>query len=167
MEPWLRLDRAAPDEARELLRTCCGSASWIERMVARRPFGRRDAMLAAAREEWFALPPEDWREAFSHHPKIGDRDALRRRFAATRHLSEREQAGVAGTSDEVLDQLADGNRVYEEKFGYIFIVYATGKSAEEMLGHLRSRLQNDPETEIHIAAGEHARIAERRLLSLR
>jgi 2-oxo-4-hydroxy-4-carboxy-5-ureidoimidazoline decarboxylase len=166
MEPWQRLDAAAPDDARQLLQPCCGSTRWIERMMARRPFGGREALLGAARDEWFALGPEDWREAFRHHPMIGDREALRRRFATTRHLAAREQAGVASAPDDVLDALAEGNQEYLNKFGFIFIVCATGRSAEEMLGMLRARLKNSPEIEIRIAAAEQAKITELRLLAI-
>jgi 2-oxo-4-hydroxy-4-carboxy-5-ureidoimidazoline decarboxylase len=132
-------------------------------MLACRPFGSQQRLLASARGEWFALGHDDWREAFRHHPKIGDRDSLRTRFAATRHLSEREQAGVAGASDDVLDQLAHANRQYEERFGYIFIVCASGKRADEMLALLLARLQNDSESEIRIAAEEQAKITVLRL----
>ena len=131
--------------------------------MQRRPFGSTEALLAAAREEWFTLGQDDWLEAFRHHPKIGDRAALRARFPATAHLSAREQHGVSGAPDEILDALAAGNREYEEKFGFIFIVCATGKSAGEMLGLLRARLPNPPEREIRIAASEHAQITELRL----
>jgi 2-oxo-4-hydroxy-4-carboxy-5-ureidoimidazoline decarboxylase len=161
-----RLDDASIEEARVLLQTCCGSSRWVDRMLGRRPFVTQTALLSAAREEWFALTREDWLEAFSHHPKIGDRDALRKRFAATRHLSEREQAGVDSASDAILDALAAGNREYDERFGYIFIVCATGKSATEMLGLLRSRLGNDPASELRIAAAEQAKITEIRLQQL-
>jgi 2-oxo-4-hydroxy-4-carboxy-5-ureidoimidazoline decarboxylase len=166
MEPWQRLDAAGADEARRLLSTCCGSRRWIDGMAAARPYGSRDALLSASRDVWFGLDPADWREAFSHHPKIGDREALRERFAATRVLSEREQAGVAGASDAVLDALAEGNTAYERRFGFIFIVCATGKSAEEMLGLLRSRIDNDPAREIRIAAAEQAKITALRLEAL-
>ena len=132
-------------------------------MMARRPFRSRDALLAAAREEWFALSEGDWREAFAHHPAIGGRDALRARFAATRHLSGKEQAGADAASDEILNALAEGNREYFDKFGYIFIVCATGLTAGEMLERLRARLRNDPEAEIRVAAEEHALITELRL----
>ncbi len=135
-------------------------------MLARRPFGSLEALRAAAREEWFALTPSDWREAFSHHPRIGDRESLRQRFAATRQLSENEQAGVRDAPDEVLEALAEGNLAYERRFGYIFIVCATGRTAEEMLALLRARLDNDPDQEILIAAEEQARITELRLLGL-
>lgn len=135
-------------------------------MLERRPFGSRDELLVAARDEWFALTPDNWREAFGHHPKIGDRESLRRRFATTAHLSEREQSGVAGASDDVVAALADGNRAYEEKFGYIFIVCATGRTADEMLRMLNERLPNGPADEIKIAAAEQAKITELRLLGL-
>jgi 2-oxo-4-hydroxy-4-carboxy-5-ureidoimidazoline decarboxylase len=166
MESWQRLDLAPPDEARDLLRGCCGASAWVERMAARRPFGSSDALIRAARDEWFALERSDWLEAFAHHPKIGDREALRQRFARTAHLSEREQAGVDGASGETLTALAEGNHEYERRFGYIFIVCASGKSAGEMLQLLRDRLPNPPEVEILIAAGEQAKITELRLKKL-
>ena len=167
MDSWRRLDVASVADARTLLSTCCGSARWIERMLARRPFGSRIGLLTAARDEWDALAPHDWREAFSHHPKIGDRTSLRERFPSTHDLSEKEQAGVAGASEAVLDALADANRAYEERFGYIFIVCAAGKSAEAMLTLLRERLSNDPDDELRIAAGEQAKITALRLDALR
>jgi 2-oxo-4-hydroxy-4-carboxy-5-ureidoimidazoline decarboxylase len=132
-------------------------------MLLRRPFGSRPALLTAAREEWFALAPDDWRDAFAHHPKIGDLGALRGRFAATAALAAREQAGVAGAPDAILEALAEGNRAYEQKFGFIFIVCAAGRSAGEMLDMLRARLRNDPRTELLIAAEEQAQITARRL----
>ena len=165
MEHWRRIETAPEEEARQLLRTCCGASRWVERMLIRRPYGSRDAALSAASEEWFALSPDDWAEAFGHHPRIGDRDALRRKFAATRALSEREQSGVSAASEEVLAALLEGNREYEARFGYIFIVCATGRTADEMLALLRARLQNDPQTEIRIAAEEHAKICALRLRS--
>lgn len=132
-------------------------------MLGRRPFAGQDAALAAARDEWFRLSPDDWRDAFSHHPKIGDGESLRARFPLTHQLSAREQASVADAGDAVLDSLADGNERYQQKFGYIFIVCATGKRADEMLALLEARLPNDPETEIRIAAEEQARITAMRL----
>lgn len=165
MERWRSIDAADPAQARALLRVCCGAQRWIERMMARRPFKDRETALRAARAEWFALSPADWMEAFTHHPRIGDRDAMRAKFAATRTLSEREQAGVIGAGDDVLDALLEANRTYEARFGYIFIVCASGKSAEEMLDILRARLSNDPATEIRVAAEEHAKICELRLLA--
>lgn len=166
MESWRRLDLAPAAEARALLERCCGSSRWVERMLARRPYGSEAAMLQAAREEWFALGHADWLEAFSHHPKIGDRDALARRFSATRDLSSREQSGVDAASQATLAALAEGNAAYEARFGYIFIVCATGRSAAEMLALLDERLGHDPAQEIRIAAEEQARITALRLLQL-
>jgi 2-oxo-4-hydroxy-4-carboxy-5-ureidoimidazoline decarboxylase len=166
MESSIGLDRAATEEARRLLTACCGSTRWVDRMLDRRPFGGLAALLNAAREEWFALSPDDWREAFAHHPRIGGRDVLRARFTATRHLSEREQSGVSGASEDTLEALADGNREYERKFGYIFIICASGRRADEILDILRARLRNNPESEILQAAHEQARITGLRLEAL-
>jgi 2-oxo-4-hydroxy-4-carboxy-5-ureidoimidazoline decarboxylase len=159
MEPWRRLNEASPHDARALLHACCGSTRWVERMLARRPFDSREALLAAARATWFALSPDDWREAFGQHPPIGQPS----RFASTRHLSAREQSGAATASAGVRAALAEGNREYERKFGFIFIVCATGKTAEEMLSLLEARLRNDLEAEIRTAAEEQAKITALRL----
>ena len=105
--------------------------------------------------------------AFAQHPKIGDRDALERRFATTAHLSAVEQRGLEGARSEVLTALSEANRLYEETFGYIFIVCARGRSAEEMLALLRDRLPNDPAVEIRVAAAEQAAITSLRLIELR
>lgn len=164
MERWRRIDLAGEAEARELLRVCCGAGRWIDRMLDRRPFGSAERAIAAAREAWFSLSPEDWREAFAHHPRIGDGESLGKKFAPdAAALSSREQAGVKAASRDTLEALVDGNRAYEARFGYIFIVCATGKSAGEMLALLRTRLSNDPEDEIRIAAEEHMKICELRL----
>ena len=160
---WREIDRATDAEARTLLRSACGSSRWVQRMLERRPFGSQESLLAAAREAWAALGEHDWREAFQHHPAIGDVTSLRERFPATHQHSTREQAGVQAASDEVLKRLADGNRRYRERFGYTFIVCATGKSAEEMLGLLEARLDHDHMVEIHVAAEEQARITALRL----
>lgn len=132
-------------------------------MMARRPFGGDRKLLFAARNEWFGLTEADWLEAFSHHPKIGDRDALAARFPATHDLSSNEQASVDGANAEVIAALAEANERYLERFGFIFIVCATGKSAEEMLQLLRDRLKNDRATELRKAAEEQAKITALRL----
>jgi len=166
MDAWRRLDATAEAEARELLTACCASARWVERMLAHRPFGSNEQLHAMARQEWFALAPDDWREAFRHHPKIGDRESLRARFPLTAHLAAAEQGGVSEASDAMLHALAEGNQAYEEKFGHIFIVCATGKSAQEMLALLCERLNNEQQEELLIAAGEQAKITELRLRRL-
>ncbi len=132
-------------------------------MMQRRPFGSLESLIAASKDVWFSLTPADWQEAFADHPRIGDREALKKKFAETRHLASREQAGVDDAGDDVLDALAAGNQRYEKKYGYIFIVCATGLRAEEMLARLEARLDNEPSTELRIAAGEQAKITELRL----
>jgi 2-oxo-4-hydroxy-4-carboxy-5-ureidoimidazoline decarboxylase len=163
MDASQRLDTASEADAREWLTTCCGSARWVERMLAHRPFGSDEHLHAMARQEWFALTPDDWRDAFGHHPRIGDRESLRARFPKTAHLSSDEQRGVTDASDETLDALAELNRAYEAKFSYIFIVCATGRSAAELVAVLRERLKNDAQQELLIAASEQAKITELRL----
>ncbi|HEY6551704.1 MAG TPA: 2-oxo-4-hydroxy-4-carboxy-5-ureidoimidazoline decarboxylase [Vicinamibacteria bacterium] len=166
MDALSHLDALAPAEARAEFRRCCGSARWVERMTAARPFLERERLFAIAEDTWNQLDPEDWREAFAHHPKIGDKEALRARFADTRQWALGEQAGAAQASEEVLEALAQGNQAYEARFGHIFIVCATGKTAAEMLALLRERLGNDPEAELRIAAREQARITRLRLEKL-
>jgi 2-oxo-4-hydroxy-4-carboxy-5-ureidoimidazoline decarboxylase len=158
-----QIDNAPPEAARAMLSRACGSSRWVDRMMARRPFGRDAKLLTVARIEWFGLTEADWLEAFSHHPQIGDRAALAERFPATHDLSSKEQAGVAAAREDVLAALEEANAAYLDRFGFIFIVCATGKSAEEMLALLRDRLPNDRATELRIAAEEQAKITALRL----
>ena len=131
--------------------------------MARRPFGNHARLLFAARVEWFGLTESDWLEAFSHHPRIGDRTTLEAQFPQTHDLSSKEQAGAGTAHEDVLTALAEGNDAYVDRFGFIFIVCATGKSAEEMLAILRERLPHDRPTELRIAAEEQAKITALRL----
>ena len=163
MDAWQWLDQASDEQASAWLLTCCGSTYWVTRMLAHRPFGNQEALHAIARDEWFGLFPQDWKDAFSQHPRLGDREALRARFPETGALSEREQAGVAAATDEELNALAEGNRQYEAKFGYIFIACASGQSASSLLAMLRARLEHDPAHELMVAAGEQAKITALRL----
>jgi 2-oxo-4-hydroxy-4-carboxy-5-ureidoimidazoline decarboxylase len=163
MALWRRIDDASAAEARRLLTECCGSTRWVDAMLRHRPYGSHHAILLAAHDVWWSLEPDDWHEAFSHHPKIGDKEALRSKFDRTRALSESEQSEVGSASDVVLDALASANRDYEERFGYIFIVSASGKTAEEMLEILCARITNDAATEIRVAATEQAKITALRL----
>ncbi len=135
-------------------------------MAQRFPFQTKEELFAAAEEIWFKLLPNDWLEAFAHHPKIGDLNSLRAKFASTQQWAAGEQAGVSAASEEVLKALAEGNTQYESKFGYLFIVCATGKSAAEMLAILQSRLPNDHATELQIAAIEQSKITKIRLEKL-
>ena len=157
------LNEAPEDEVRKILFRACGSSRWVDRMIARRPFATDAKLLFAARNEWFGLTEPDWLEAFSHHPTIGDRGSLATRFQATHDLSSREQSAVNFASTRVIDELARANQEYVDRFGFIFIVCATGKSAEEMLQLLRARLDNDRGTELRVAAEEQAKITALRL----
>jgi 2-oxo-4-hydroxy-4-carboxy-5-ureidoimidazoline decarboxylase len=160
------LDALPAAEARETLARCCGARAWVDGMLAARPFGDRATLFTAHERVSEGLSEADWREAFAHHPRIGDRDALRRRFAATAAWAGEEQRGASGAAEETLEALAAGNRAYEEKFGYIFIVCATGRSADEMLAILRRRLDADPAGEIGTAAREQRAITRLRLEKL-
>jgi 2-oxo-4-hydroxy-4-carboxy-5-ureidoimidazoline decarboxylase len=153
-------------EARAAFLRCCGSRRWADRMAERRPFCAEADLFAATADIWRGLIREDWLEAFAAHPRIGDVDSLRRKFGATAAWSAREQAGVGGASEKVLQALAEGNRAYEARFGYLFIVCATGKTAEEMLALLRQRLGNGPEEEFRLAAAEQEKITRLRLEKL-
>jgi 2-oxo-4-hydroxy-4-carboxy-5-ureidoimidazoline decarboxylase len=157
------LNALSAAEAGEAFARCCGARAWVERMVARRPYVNVGHLMGIARAYWMALGPADWREAFAHHPRIGDLESLRRRFASTADLAAREQAGVGAASRAVLEALAVGNRAYEERFGYIFIVFASGRTAEEMLALLRDRLSHEPEAELKVAAEEQWKIMRLRL----
>ena len=133
------------------------------------PFIPADDMIELmedAEEQWWQCTEEDWKEAFSHHPKIGDVESLAKKFASAAQWASGEQSGVNAASKETIEALAESNRLYEEKFGYIFIVCATGKSAEEMLGLLQARLKNNPGAEIQIAADEQSKITKLRIEKL-
>jgi OHCU decarboxylase len=153
-------------EARAAFQKCCGSSRWAAEMAARRPFAGEADLLAVADQVWQGLDRADWLEAFAAHLRIGDLESLRRRYAPTAGWAAGEQAGVAGASEAVLQGLAQGNADYETKFGYRFIICATGKTAEEMLAALCQRLPNDPERELRLAAGEQAQITRLRLHKL-
>jgi len=157
------LNALAEPEARAALERCCGARRWVDFMLAARPFADRAAVLAAADLAERSLAREDWLEAFSHHPRIGDIEALRTRFAATAAWAGAEQSGATIADEPTLAALAAGNRDYEARFGHLFIVCAAGRSAGEMLTLLRSRLGNEAELELPIAAGEQSRITRLRL----
>lgn len=151
------------DDLRRALSRCCGSQRWVEAMIGRRPFATGRELVTAAGEIWRTLDPADWLEAFAAHPRIGDLAAVRERFGSTADLCGAEQAGVANAGEQVLLELADANRRYEDRFGHIFIVCASRKSAAEMLAILRSRIGNAPADELRVAAEEQWKITRLRL----
>ena len=153
---------AREESVAELLK-CCGSSRWAARVADARPFESFAALVEEADRAWWSLGREDWLEAFRSHPKIGERKAERETGAQAGRWSEQEQSGTRDASSEVMSELAEANREYEARFGYIFIVCAAGRSAEEMLALLRARLRNDAETELRVAAEEQRRITRLRL----
>ncbi|HEX4048286.1 MAG TPA: 2-oxo-4-hydroxy-4-carboxy-5-ureidoimidazoline decarboxylase [Elusimicrobiota bacterium] len=154
------------DAARAELLRCCGSSRWADGMLRRRPVADKTAALAAADAAWAETGEQDWLEAFAQHPRIGGKDALRAKFAATKSWARGEQAGAAAADEATLDALAKGNADYEARFGFIFIVCATGKSAAEMLALLNARLPDERAPELKIAAAEQRKITKIRLEKL-
>lgn len=143
---------------------CCGSAKWAASVATRRPYATLEALHKAADSIWWKLERADWLEAFSHHPQIGDKAASGSESA--RQWAAGEQAGARSASDDVKARLARANRAYFEKFGYIYIVCATGRTAEGMLAILNQRLQNDLPSELSVAAEQQRLITRIRLEKL-
>lgn len=150
--------------AREALLNCCGAQKWCRQMLCSRPFENLDRMLADAERAADFLTVDDWKEAFAAHPKIGEKKAAGPEQA--KRWSDQEQSAVAAASNSSHVLLQRLNEDYYSRFGYIFIVCATGKSADEILEILKQRIQNDPNTEIGIAANEQRKITRLRLQKL-
>jgi OHCU decarboxylase len=150
--------------AEQTLLDCCGSTHWASRMAARRPFASLNNLCDAEDSTWQNLEPADWLQAFGRHPQIGEKAATG--SESSRRWAEGEQTGARIAAENVKASLARGNHTYREKFGYIFIVCATGKSAEEMLALLEQRLQNDSAHELNIAAEQQRLITRLRLEKL-
>ena len=154
-----QLNDAPVDVASRLLIACCGCRRWVDAMVAARPYGALEEVYATAERAWLDAPRADVMEAMSHHPRIGE-------LAGAGADEATEQAGAASADDQIKAALAVGNHAYETRFGYIYLVCAAGKSGHELLGILRARLENDPETELAVAAGEQAKITQLRIAKL-
>jgi OHCU decarboxylase len=155
----------AGDASAEFLK-CCGSESWARQVTEARPFASLEELMSQAEQIWWSLKPADWLEAFHSHPKIGEQKAAAPTAAVAQQWSEDEQSGIRDSAQQTIQALADLNRAYEEKFGFIFIVCASGKSSEEMLAILRQRMENEREAELRIAAAEQAKITQLRLRKL-
>ena len=160
------LNSSPAESARLELRKCCGSSRWIERMLAARPFEDEAALFTTADAEWWALAREDWLEAFAAHPRIGSQRDVDKKTGTEKAWSSGEQAGAARASEGTREALTRTNAEYEGRFGHIYIVCATGKSAEEMLALARARLANDAEAELRVAADEQRKITRIRLRKL-
>lgn len=161
-----RLNALPAEEAERELLTCCGSREWARRMAAARPFADERTLLDAAAATWWGLGEADWREAFRSHPRIGERKAEAAQTSREQAWSAGEQAGMSTAAEATQRALAKGNRAYDERFGFIYIVCASGKSADEMLSILNRRLANDPATELREAAEEQGKITRLRLEKL-
>jgi len=153
-----------PAKAESTLQDCCGSARWATQVAAQRPYASLSALGDAADAAWRNLERADWLEAFRHHPQIGEQAATG--SASARKWAESEQSNARSAGEDVKTRLARRNRAYFERFGYIYIVCATGKSAEQMLALLEHRLQNDPAGELQVAAEQQRLITRLRLEKL-
>jgi 2-oxo-4-hydroxy-4-carboxy-5-ureidoimidazoline decarboxylase len=172
-DPAQALNALSEPDARAALTRCCGAQAWVAALLAGRPYASAYALFQRAEQAWFALDEAEMLEAFAHHPRIGENLALlRARYAAegkardAAAFSAEEQAGVAQAGEATLLALRDKNLAYEARFGFIFLVFASGKSAAEMLALLEQRLGHDRATELAIARREHAKITALRLSRL-
>jgi OHCU decarboxylase len=145
---------------------CCGCRNWARGLTESRPFADAAALFHKADSVWWSLQDHDWLEAFRAHPKIGEQKAVAAQSEQAQSWSAQEQARVQDAAAETKAALAAGNQEYEKRFGFIFIVCATGKNSAEMLAILNGRLQNNPETELRMAAEEQLKITRLRLEKL-
>ncbi|HVY62537.1 MAG TPA: 2-oxo-4-hydroxy-4-carboxy-5-ureidoimidazoline decarboxylase, partial [Planctomycetota bacterium] len=158
-----RLDGLGRERAEAELLRACGSRRWAAEMAAARPFASADALFEAGDRVWRSLSVRDWQEAFAAHPRIGSKRDVAAQPASTRSMADGEQSGTRAASADTMAALAEGNLEYEKRFGHIYIVCATGKSADEMLAILRARLANEPAAELEVAAEEQRKITRIRL----
>lgn len=161
-----QLDEMTADEAGALLKECCGSSRWVAMMLARRPFRFRDSVFFAADMFWKSLTMRDRMEAFAHHPRIGEKSGAKLQGEQGARWSAMEQSGMDVVEAELRKEIAEINREYEDRFGYIYIVSAQGKTAAELLTIAKDRLRNSPEREIRVACEEQKKIMHLRLEKL-
>ncbi|HZC22871.1 MAG TPA: 2-oxo-4-hydroxy-4-carboxy-5-ureidoimidazoline decarboxylase [Candidatus Binatia bacterium] len=158
-----RWNQLPAKQASEEALSCCGSTAWARELAARRPLRDETSLLAASDEIWKSLSERDWVDAFSKHPRIGESKAPAAASAQSASWSAQEQRNVGMAWDALQHELAEANREYEQRFGRVFIVCATGKAAPEILDILRRRLHNDDATELREAAEEQRKITNLRL----
>ncbi len=161
-----QLDTMPETEAAFKLATCCGSSKWVAEMVRRRPYHTRDHLLSAAEQVADLMDTSDWQEAFAHHPRIGERQSRASVSQVAANWSAGEQSAVSRVSGAVRDTLTAANMEYERKHGFIFIISAQGRDADEILSALLARLDNTTEEEMAIAAQEQRKITRLRLEKL-
>jgi len=160
------LNGLTPSEVISEFLKCCGSSEWARRIEKQRPFENFEDLSSKAAAVWWSLDRDHWLEAFHSHPKIGEQKAKATISPHSQAWSGQEQAGMQSSTTRTIEELAVLNREYEEKFGFIYIVCATGKSSEELLRILRDRLANTAETELRNATAEQAQITKLRLNKL-
>ena len=160
------LDQMPVEEKRVQLFRCCGSSAWVEKMLSVFPVEDMIDLFQYAEDKWNECSEADWREAFDHHPQIGNSTTSHEEDKASAAWAKDEQSKINEAADDVKQKLTEANRRYKEKFGYIFIINATGKSAEEILAQLMVSMQNSPETEIDNAMYEQLGITRLRLEKL-
>ena len=160
------LNQLSPPDAEAEFLKCCGSRTWAISMADSRPFATVGEVFAAAEKISSSLTQADWLEAFRAHPKIGEKKAATAQTQQEQRWSSQEQSAMQSATADTVARLASQNREYERKFGFIFIVCATGKSSAEMRTLLERRLENDPPTELAIAAHEQQKIMRLRLEKL-
>lgn len=149
------------------LEQCCVSKTWINKMVESKPFASEEALIKKAASIWYDhCTVEDFKEAFTGHPKIGNVETLKQKFAHTADWAGDEQSKMFEADLETIEALAEANKLYEDRFGYIFIVSASGKSAKEMLTIINARIQHNKENEIYVAMNEQHKITVIRLAKL-
>ena len=163
-----QFNELSPAEATSLLLTCCTSTNWAQTLVNTRPFIDIETLIAHSDEAWTQAQTDESNllEAFDGHPQIGNVDSLKEKYRNTQDSAAHEQSGANDAEDDVIEALAQGNQDYFDKFGFIFIVFATGKSAQQMLDLLLARLPNNRETELVNAAAEQNKITRLRLQKL-
>ena len=152
------LNALSEQEAKELFFQNCASDAWVSRMLESRPYASKKLLLDTACLSWLGLSEQDYLQAFDGHPRIGDVQSLKKKYKHTQQMAINEQAGIKEAGEEILIGLADLNTRYEDKFGFIFIVCASGKSAAQMLALLKSRLNNNRNDELVNAIEEQKKI---------
>jgi 2-oxo-4-hydroxy-4-carboxy-5-ureidoimidazoline decarboxylase len=150
------------DAAAEIL-SCCGSQAWARKLASLRPFAEEESLFSAAEACWRSLPEEDWLEAFRSHPRIGEQHAQSKTTATSAAWSRSEQGQMKEADAEIVSRMRHGHRAYEERFGRIFIVCATGKQPAEMLAILETRLNNAPDVELVESVAQQQQITQLRL----
>jgi OHCU decarboxylase len=153
----------AVGEAEAALLACCGSARWARVLVERRPYASAEALMVDAEAVWFEMPESEWLAAFACHPRIGERKAEAATSVQFADWSGREQSAAQATLEAVATALVEGNRAYEAKFGFLYIVFASGRTAPELLAILEERLEHDRPTELREAARQQWEIARLRM----